>query len=101
MKYLSYFRCACGAITVTTDTGEYSCLSYRRKKFFPDLDLRRIPQLVDTFSCNHCVNHYGLDLCGCGSGMQFGRCDNGFDECDKPMQVLGEYTKVRDSNAWV
>ena len=97
--YLSYSRCACGAITVNTDAGDYSCLSYRRKKLFPGLDLRRIPRLPDTYNCNHCVNHNGLDLCGCGSGNQFGHCDGGFEECEKPMQVLGEYTRVRAGDA--
>ena len=100
MKYFNYFRCSCGAITVTTDTGDYSCLAHRRKKFIPGLDLRRIQRLADTYCCNHCVNHYGLDLCGCGSGNLFGRCDSGFEECKKPMQVLGKYTRVQGDNAW-
>ena len=88
MEYLGYSRCDCGAITVTTDAGDYSCLSYRRKKYFPGLDLRRIPRFPDTYCCDHCVNRYGLDLCGCGSGNQFGHCDGGFEECKSRCRSL-------------
>ena len=45
MSYERYSRCACGAITVTVDGQDYSCLSSQRKKFFPGLDLRKIPRL--------------------------------------------------------
>ena len=101
MSYERYSRCACGAITVTVDGQDYSCLSSQRKKFFPGLDLRKIPRLGITCSCNHCVNHYGLGLCGCGSGNQFGHCDGGFDACKVPMQKLGEYTSVTDGDSWI
>lgn len=101
-NFVEYSRCACGAITVVTDTGEhYSVASHRRKQFLPGLDLRKLRRHpVVTCNCNHCVNHYGLDLCGCGSGERFGHCNNGFDECSKPMQKLDEYTKVVADNPW-
>lgn len=101
MNYEKYSRCACGAITVTVDGQDYSCLAYRRKKFFPGLDPRKIPRFETTYSCNHCVNHYGLDLCGCGSGNEFGHCGSGFDACEVPMQKLGEYTSVADGDSWI
>lgn len=99
MSYEGYSRCACGAITVTVDGQDYSCLAFRRKKFFPGLDLRKVPHFEITYCCNHCVNHYGLDLCGCGSGELFGHCDGGTNACKAPMQKLGEYTSVTDSNS--
>lgn len=99
MRYIGYSRCSCGAITITTDEGEYSCLEKNRLRFFPGLDLRRLRHYPRTFCCNHCVNHYGLDLCGCGSGEPFGKCDAGLDACAVPMQVLGQYQRVRAANA--
>lgn len=89
---ISYSKCSCGAITVYLDNDDtgYSCLEKNRKKFFPSLDLRRAEKLPDTFSCNHCVNHWGLDLCACGSGEPYESCDCGIEGfCGRPMQVLG------------
>lgn len=100
MQYIGYSRCSCGAITLTTDEGEHSCVEKNRKKFFPGLDLRKLKHYKDTFCCNHCVNRYGLDLCGCGSGKPFGECDAGLDACEVPMQVLGQYQRVRAADAF-
>lgn len=101
MPYESYSKCTCGALTVYTDQGAYSCYWRNRKKHFPKLDLRKLVRLPETFACDHCCNHYGLDLCGCGSGNLFGHCDLGLDECDKPMQKLNAYTRIVAENAWV
>lgn len=93
----SYTKCQCGAITLEVDNGyEYSCNQKNLKKFFPQIDLRRksVIRYQDTYCCDYCVNHYGLDLCGCGSGELFGKCDNNLEECKQPMQSLGEYTCV-------
>ena len=100
MRYIGYSRCSCGAITIATDEGEYSCSEKNRRKFFPGLHLRKLRHYQDTFSCSHCVNHYGLDLSGCGSGEPFGKCDAGHDACAVPMQVLGQYQKVRAADAF-
>lgn len=88
MEYLSYSKCKCGAITVETDKGTYSCYWKNRKKFFPDLDLRKVPQMRETVCCDHCASHFGLDLCGCGSGNLFGYCDSGLEECQRPSQQI-------------
>ena len=101
MVITGYHKCQCGAITFFTDSGEtYSVLQKNRKEFFPDVDLRKIERFQETFSCNHCVNHYGVDLCGCGSGEPFGECEEGFDECKIPMQVVGHYTQVVGKDVW-
>jgi hypothetical protein len=47
-------------------------------KEFPDVPFENDSKY---FCCNHCVNHYGIDICGCGSGQPVGKCDNDFDEC--------------------
>ena len=75
----SYTKCVCSAITITTDTNTtYS--SRRIKKFLPNLDLRKIKRYANTVACNYCANKYGLELCGCGSGELFGKCDNNMKE---------------------
>ena len=101
-----YSKCSCGAITFYIDgdtSNGYSCRQSNVNKFFPNLDLRtlRKGRLQESYSCNHCVNHYGLDLCGCGSGKPFGHCDSGLEECNRPMQVVGEYYRVRAKDAWL
>ena len=98
-----YTKCACGAITVFMGGASYSCKQKNLKRFFPSLDLRKINRIYKqkTHSCDHCVNHYGLDLCACGSGEPYETCRNGMDVCGTPMSVAGEYTRVCDKNGWV
>ena len=101
MKITGYSKCDCGAITIYCDDGDYSCKAKNLKKYFPDIDLRKIKRYKTTFACNHCVNHYGLDLCGCGSGEDFGKCDNDFPECKTPMQKIGEYTNIKGCDSFI
>ena len=46
------------------------------------------------FMCNHCVNHWGLDLCACASGEPPETCDNGFPECGNPGQRIREKRRI-------
>lgn len=85
---IEFQKCLCGAITFYEENVTYSCKQSNIKKFFPNMDLRRIKRLNTTCNCNHCVNHYGLDLCGCGSGEKFGKCKEGFPDCEYPMQTI-------------
>lgn len=104
MNIIGYSKCECGAITIFTDEGAegaYSCKRKNLKKFFPNIDLRKVPKYQDSYCCDHCVNHYGLDLCGCGSGEEFGKCENGYEECAMPMQKLNEYTHVIGKGGWL
>jgi hypothetical protein len=101
MEILGYSKCQCGAITIYTDALNYSCKRENLKKFFPNIDLRKITRYQESYCCDHCANRYGLDLCGCGSGADFGECDNDFDECQMPMQSIGEYACVRAGDSWV
>ena len=97
-----YGMCECGAITLFVHNGRsYSCLRKNLKRFLPNIDLRHIKRLSHkTCNCDHCVNHYGLDLCACGSGEPYETCENGYAECGKPMQKLGEYDRVIGTNSW-
>ena len=71
------YQCECGAITLTFGEKEYYVSKENLQTFFPNLDLDGIPT-QKTYACNHCVNHWGLDLCGCGSGFGGGRGCGGF-----------------------
>lgn len=101
MKIKEYALCECGAVTIFTDDGKnFSCRRENLARFFPQLDLAAVSQLPTTFSCNHCINHYGLDLCACGSGEPYETCDGGDDCCGIPMQSLEKgYTCVRADDA--
>lgn len=102
MTAYEYTRCDCGAVTVYVDGVPYSCKKKNLRRFFPGADLRRWTRVhLPTYCCDHCVNHYGLDLCACGSGEPFQTCQGGTKYCGKPMQKIGEYTSVDAEDAFV
>ena len=96
---LWYSKCSCGAITVDTTAGTYSCKQSNFHKYFPNIDLRqhRKRKGITSYCCDHCVNGYGLDLCSCGSKEKVGHCDCGSTQ---PMQVYGLYERVVADNPW-
>jgi len=93
-------RCSCGAITIqyTNDEGEQVNISMKRKKFnelFPETKL----QSGLYTNCNHCVNHWGIDLCGCGSGKPVGKCNEGYHECKNDI-ASQEFNKPKTYALW-
>lgn len=79
--------CSCGSVTVHGDGRKNWSMSLKTfKKEFPDLKL----ELGKYDNCNYCVNHWGADLCACGSGEKYSKCKGGFSECGKPMQSIEE-----------
>ena len=99
VEIVSYSVCSCGAITLYAADGATYCCKRRNLKRFVNIDLRKVERLHSTVCCDHCVNHYGLDICACGSGEPTHKCKGGYDVCGKPMQVLGEYTSVCASDS--
>lgn len=78
-------ECNCGAITVYHDNGASN--SMFRKTFEQlSLDITGVEKLPLAYCCNHCVNHWGIDLCECGSGEPVGECECG---SNKPHDILG------------
>lgn len=73
----SYQKCQCGAITVWYDNGEVNSILEKNMDILP-VDTREsldtAERLQDSYCCNHCVNHYGLDICECGSGESPENC---------------------------
>lgn len=75
----------CGAVTVTINGNNYSMPRAEFRKRFPGERCEG-----HYFNCNYCINHWGTDLCGCGSGKKFGKCDNHLPECEFPAQSIEE-----------
>jgi len=98
-----YTKCVCGAVSIFANDGRvYSCKCRNLKKYAPFIDLRKLKRYQTTCCCDHCTgNHFGLDLCGCGSGEPFGRCKNHLPECNRPMQMLNEYDRVICGSCWL
>ena len=84
-KITTYQRCQCGAVTVWFENGASNSMYEKTRKKY-GLNLRGVKRLQDSYCCNHCVNHYGIDLCECGSGEEVGKCDCG---SNKAMEELG------------
>lgn len=76
-------ECVCGAITVTFDNNVSNSMSYETFKKLR-ITGKHLPQKF--CCCNHCVNHWGIDICKCGSGLPVGQCECGSDE---PSEELG------------
>lgn len=66
-------RCNCGAVTVEID-GDYISMPYKEfREKYPNAKLEK----GKSYNCNYCVNHWGTDLCECGSGDPVGECNCG------------------------
>ena len=87
--------CVCGAITFEREQDVSWSVSLENvSSFFPELPgafFEILHSFVGEYSnCNHCVNHWGLDLCACGSGEDPEECDDGFAECGLCSQYVRE-----------
>ena len=78
-------KCSCGAVTVQLGRVSVSMTEKQFHQNFMDLEIEG-----EYGNCNYCVNHWGIDLCGCGSGEHFSECKEGFDECGTPMQSMAD-----------
>ena len=82
--------CDCGAMTVTgkDDDGNTftSSVGEGNKDMLPDVVTVAPRNVIAVRNCNHCVNHWGLDLCDCGSGESPETCDCG---ANKPHDTYG------------
>lgn len=98
MKFTDYSVCVCGATTIFDERG--ASYSTKNTALLP-ARYKNLRRLQDSYCCDYCVNHYGLELCGCGSGELFGECENGLPECAMPMQVLEGYDHVVGKASWM
>ena len=88
MKKYSVISCECGAVTVYNEETRQQVSMPRsiyKKVFLPNIPPIEIDDDFDANgNCNHCVNHWGVTLCACGSGKQFNKCKEGLPECGRP-----------------
>ena len=88
--------CVCGAATVTLDNGDsFSMPREELDKHFPGIVISN-----EYGSCDYCVNHWGIDLCYCGSGQKVGECDEGYPCCGQPAQDI-EAGVTSPSGGWL
>ena len=76
-------ECICGAVTVTFANGATNSMS---RETFNKLGITGEHSPHAFCNCNHCVNHWGIDLCQCGSGQPVSKCKCGSNE---PSEELG------------
>lgn len=82
-------QCDCGAITVTIAGKEYSMT--------PEYFEERYDFTVNNNiwgNCNSCVNHWSVEMCACGSGEPYSKCDTGLEMCGTPMQSIDGHTHM-------
>ncbi len=86
-------RCSCGAVTIMNidDQPEFQ-FSMSAETFEKDFQHLALHWLQTYCHCNHCVNHWGIDLCACGSGETPEECTEELDMCGTPYQEAFEHT---------
>jgi len=74
---VNFHDCICGAVTIYFENGENNSIKRINLKKY-DISLNGLKPILKTklYNCNHCINHYGLDLCQCGSGETPNKCCN-------------------------
>ena len=72
---VNYNKCQCGAIELIFEDGAVNHILKKNLKKF-GISLKGVKRLIPTdyVYCDHCVNHYGVDICECGSGLQPDKC---------------------------
>lgn len=78
MKIEYIQKCKCGAVTIRFDNGASNSMFWETFEKL-DLDTGDATWLHQSYCCDHCVNHWGIDLCECESGARVGECDALFD----------------------
>lgn len=91
-------KCVCGAIGIDDGTNEIKWASnLKTLNHITKLNLtsKDIEKATMTYMCDHCVNHWGLDLCSCGSGELVGKCVCGSNDTSQ------HYKKQERRSLWV
>lgn len=93
-------KCSCGAVTVDyiNDEGERINVSMKEKLYRETFKGIRLSTSQLYSNCNHCVNHWGIDLCNCGSGKKVGKCHE-FNSCKNNIPAQ-EIDKQKIYSLW-
>jgi hypothetical protein len=93
LKKYSAITCNCKAITVhnNVDGSQVSMTQQEFEQEFRDLiSDSDIDEDFETMTgCNYCDNHWGTDLCACGSGKHPEECEDTpeYEECGQPYYL--------------
>lgn len=88
MKVTHISKCSCGAVTLFFENGaSNSMFSETFDSVKGQLNLGDVVYTPDSCCCDHCVNHWGIDLCECGSGEMAGSCECGSDQSHDTLGV--------------
>ena len=90
--------CSCGAWGIADATGEVKfCSDLKTLEHYTGMHFTKqeIDNALHLWGCNHCCNHWGLDLCECGSGEPVGECECGSHEPSERFNVR------KDRPLWV
>ena len=79
--------CQCGAHTITIGN---EVVHMSLETFIDKFGEHMVQERDLLTNCNHCVNHWGMDLCACGSGEKPEECQEGFKECGRPHHYMPE-----------
>lgn len=79
-------KCKCGAVTISFDNGASNSMFWETFEKL-DLDAGDATWLHQSCCCNHCVNHWGIDLCECGSGARVGECECGSQKAHDTLGI--------------
>ena len=84
---LNIVKCQCEAYTIFIGKEQ---VSMSLETFINKFGEHMLQDEFEYCNCDHCVNHWGVDLCACGSGEKPEECENGHDCCGNPMQQMPE-----------
>ena len=81
-------KCKCGAVTIRFNNGASNSM---RQDIFEqlNLDTRDAERLPDSYCCDHCVNHWGIDVCECGSQNAHDTLGVKFDSIGAIIKAFG------------
>lgn len=84
-KAITIYKCKCKAITMIGMNNEKQFSN----SFMPRINSKLYKNAIKTYTCDHCCNHRGLDLCKCGSGKKIKQCKEKHHNCGTAAQELG------------
>jgi hypothetical protein len=94
MKKYSVVSCNCGAVTISNNE-DHTQVSMPMLDYKIELRPLLVESLIDddfdpTHNCNYCVNHWGTDLCACGSGKHPEDCEDSpqYEDCGQPYYLF-------------
>lgn len=93
MKIEYIQKCKCGAVTISFDNGASNSMFWETFEKL-DLDAGDATWLHQSCCCNHCVNHWGIDLCECGSGARDGEYIPSLGQLNLMAHYMDELNKA-------